>query len=163
MTAIDDLLAANREFAATFTPVSANPRVAIVICMDARIDPIRAMGIPAGQAHVLRNGGGRLVDAVRSLVISQERLGTEEDAIVHHTQSGMLTFTDDQLRVRLRKRGITGVDDMEFHPFADLEESVRDDLALYRRTPVLRQDIPVRGFIYDVATGKLSEVTARAS
>jgi carbonic anhydrase len=159
MTAIDALLAANSVFATDFVPVAAGaPRLAIVLCMDARIDPIRALGIPPGHAHIIRNAGGRVVEAFRSLAVSQQVMGTEEVAIVHHTECGMQTFTDEELRTRLRERLGTDTDQLEFHSFTDLQESVRYDLSLYRRTPFLRQDIPVRGFIYNVASGRLSEI-----
>jgi carbonic anhydrase len=115
------------------------------------------LGLREGDAHVIRNAGGRLADAVRSLAISQTLLATEEVAIIHHTDCGMVTFRDDDIRARLRARG-ADADHVAFLPFADLEQSVRDDIALYRATPMLRQDIPVRGFIYDVKSGRLNEV-----
>jgi carbonic anhydrase len=159
MTAIDEFLIANRHYASQFEPIPAGtPRVALVMCMDARIDPVRVLGIPPGHAHLIRNAGGRVVDAVRSLIISQQMLGTEEVAIVHHTECGMQALTDRELRARLRERFDAAADHLAFLGFSDLAESVRDDLALYRRTPFLRQDIPVRGFIYNVATGRLEEV-----
>ncbi len=161
VTAIDVLLTANRDFAAGFEPAAAaTPQVALVLCMDARIDPIRALGIPPGHAHIIRNAGGRLVDAIRSLIVSQHVIGTVEVAIVHHTECGLATLHEAELRSGLEQKLGTSAGDIEFHSFTDLEGSVRDDLALYRQTPFLRQDIPVRGFIYDVTTGLLSEVDA---
>lgn len=157
---IEQALEANRRYAETFTPGAAGaPRLAIVLCMDARIDPLRALGLPYGQANIIRNAGGRVADALRSLAISQRVLGSREVAIVHHTECGMMTFTDDEMRTRLRKE--TGVDASELavFTFRDLEDSVREDIELYRRSPFVRQDVPVRGFVYDVATGLLREVT----
>jgi carbonic anhydrase len=125
--------------------------------MDARLDPATFLGLHEGEAHVIRNAGGRAADAIRSLVISQQLLGTREVVVIHHTDCGMLTFTDDQLRQKLRDD--LGVQTTEaFLPFSDLEQSVRDDVAAIRTAPLLLKDVPVRGFIYDVRTGRLREV-----
>jgi carbonic anhydrase len=126
--------------------------------MDARIDPAKALGLEEGDAHVIRNAGGRIADAIRSLAISQELLGTEEVMIVHHTDCGMLTFNDEALRRRFKEHGIDA-DDVAFLPFSNVDESVRADLAAYARSPLLRHDIPVRGFVYDVKTGRVREVS----
>lgn len=160
MTVLDDLVSANRDYSSTFTlqPVSKDPRVALVLCMDARIDPWRAFGLHVGEAHVIRNAGGRLSDALRSIVISQTMLGTQAVAIIHHTECGMTTFTDASIRQRLREEREAIADNVAFLPFTDLEQSVRDDITLYRLSPLLRQDIELRGFIYDVNTGGLHEV-----
>ncbi len=162
MAVIDELLAANRAYAAAFRkgslPLPPARQVAIVVCMDARIDPARALGLTEGDAHVIRNAGGRMVEALRSLAISQQLLGTQEVMVIHHTDCGMLTFTDADLRARLRARLGADADHIAFLPFQDLEASVRDDLAAYRASPIVRQDVPVRGFIYDVGTGALHEV-----
>ena len=131
--------------------------VAVVTCMDARLDPAKFLGLQEGDAHVIRNAGGRAADAIRSLVISQQLLGTREVVVIHHTDCGMLTFTDDQLRQKLRDD--LGVQTTEaFLPFSDLEQSVRDDVGGIRTSPLLLKDVPVRGFIYDVRTGRLQEV-----
>lgn len=160
-SAIDAALEANRRYAESFDPSDAGqPKLAVVLCMDARIDPIRALGLRYGHAHIVRNAGGRMVDALRSLAISQRLLGTSEVAVIHHTECGMQTFTDDEMRARLRNESGIDAGDMVFHSFRDLEESVRDDLSIYRASTLVRQDIPVRGFVYDVATGSLREVMA---
>lgn len=159
MSAIDDILAANREFAKQFEPGPArSPRVAVVLCMDARIDPIRALGLPYGTANIIRTAGGRVVDALRSLAVSQAVLGSSELAIVHHTECGMAAVDDEQIRSRLTERGMVAPDGMVFHTFRDLEQSLREDLEVYRACAIVRQDIPVRTFVYDVATGALTEV-----
>jgi carbonic anhydrase len=164
MTVTDELLNANRGYAEKFhkgeLALPPSRRVALVVCMDARIDPARALGLEEGDAHVIRNAGGRVVDAIRSLAISQELLGTQEVAIVHHTDCGMLTFTDDALRERLRQSRGADADAIAFLPFRDVDQSVRDDLAAYEASPFVRHDIPVRGFVYDVKTGRLREVNA---
>jgi carbonic anhydrase len=125
--------------------------------MDARLDPAKALGLHEGGAHVIRNAGGRAADAVRSLVISQQLLGTREVVVLHHTDCGMLTFTDDQLRAKLRD-DLHQDTDMPFYAFPDLEQSVRDDVAYIKSSPLLLKDVPVRGFIYDVHTGRIHEV-----
>jgi carbonic anhydrase len=160
VTAIDDALRANLAFAASYEPATRlpQPKVAFVLCMDARIDPIRALGLPPGHAHIIRNAGGRVVDAIRSLVVSQSIIGTEEVAIIHHTQCGMATFTDAEIRQKLRAERQAIADNIAFLPFTDLEQAIRDDITFYRQSPLLRQDIPVRGFVYEVETGRLREV-----
>ena len=162
MAVIDELLEANRAYAAGFDkgtlPLPPARRIAIVVCMDARIDPGRALGLAEGDAHVIRNAGGRMADALRSLAISQQLLGTEEVMVIHHTDCGMLTFTDADLRAKLRDSLGADADHIAFLPFGDLEGSVRADLAAYRAAPIVRQDVVLRGFIYDVHTGALREV-----
>jgi carbonic anhydrase len=161
MAATDEFLRANETYAAGFTKgdLTAPPRrrVAVITCMDARLDPARFLGLEEGDAHVIRNAGGRAGDAIRSLVISQQLLGTREVVVVHHTDCGMLSFTDQQLRQKLHDE--LGADtDLEFLPFSNLEQSVRDDVATIRSSPLILQDATVRGFIYDVTTGRLQEV-----
>jgi carbonic anhydrase len=159
-SAIEAALAANRSFAAAFTPGStAMPKLSVVLCMDARIDPVKALGIQYGHAHIIRNAGGRMADALRSLAISQRLIGTTEVAVIHHTECAMMTFTDDDMRQRLRKEAGIIADHLAFLPFKDLEQSIRDDLQVYRTSPLVRHDVPARGFIYDVASGFLREVT----
>jgi len=161
---IDEILAANDKYAAEFSspnlPMPPARKVAVVVCMDARIDPERAFGLGLGEAHVIRNAGGRVSEAIRSLVISQALLGTEAVMVVHHVDCGMLTFNDQSLRDQLRKQHGADADAVAFLSFDDLDQSVRDDLQAYRLSPLVRQDIPVRGFVYDVNTGKLREIAA---
>ncbi len=164
MAVIDEFLAANRDYAASFDkgdlPLPPARKTAVVVCMDARIDPAKALGLQEGDAHVIRNAGGRVVEALRSLAISQQLLGTEQVAIIHHTDCGMLTFSDGDIRNKLRESLDADADHIAFLPFSDLEQSVRDDLKVYERSPIVRHDIPVRGFVYEVETGKLREVDA---
>ncbi|HEY8283997.1 MAG TPA: carbonic anhydrase [Chloroflexota bacterium] len=161
MPVTNELLQANEQYARHFTkgdlPAPPSRQIAVVACMDARLDPARILGLEEGDAHVIRNAGGRADDAIRSLVISQQLLGTREIVVIHHTDCGMLTFTDDQLRRKVREE--LGADtDMPFLSFSDLEQSVRDDVRALRASPLLLKNIPIRGFIYDVKTGRLSEV-----
>lgn len=162
MSQIERALGANQEYSAGFTqgglPLPPGRKLALVVCMDARIDPLAAFGLQIGDAHVIRNAGGRMAEALRSLAISQTLLGTEEVAVVHHTDCGMLTFTDEEIRDRLRRERGADADHVAFQPFRDLDESVRADLRAYRSSPLVRQDIPVRGFVYDVRTGAVREV-----
>ena len=161
MPVADEFVQANQQYAAAFDkgslPMPPRRHVAVVTCMDARLDPAKFLGLQEGDAHVIRNAGGRAADAIRSLVISQQLLGTREVVVIHHTDCGMLTFTDDQLRQKLRDDLGTQTTDA-FLPFSDLERSVRDDVAAIRTSPLLLKDLPVRGFIYDVRTGRLQEV-----
>jgi carbonic anhydrase len=163
MAEADAILLANARYSDGFDqgglPVPPARRLAILTCMDARIDPMRALGLELGDAHVFRNAGGRASDdAIRSLVISSQLLGTREFLVIHHTGCGMLTFTNDQLRAQLHDLG-RDASDIDFLPFSDLDESVRDDVTVVRASPLMPPDITVRGFVYDVATGRLREVS----
>lgn len=161
MSAADELLRANANHAASFTkghlPAPPARKVAIVTCMDARLDPVQFLRLREGDAHVIRYAGGRAADAIRSLVISQQYLGTREIVVIHHTDCGMLSFTDEQVRQKLHDELHVRAD-IPFLPFTDLEQSVRDDIALIRESPVVLPGVPVRGFIYDVRDGRLREV-----
>src|SRR6476469_7853887 len=128
------MLAANREFQGSFSegdkPMPPARKVAIVTCMDARIHPEQALGLEIGDAHIIRNGGGRASDdALRSLVISSRLLGTNEFAVIHHTDCGMVTFTTDDLRTKLKDETGADASNIDFLPFPDLEQSVSDDVA----------------------------------
>lgn len=162
MARVDELLAANESYAESFTkgdlPMPPGRKLAIVACMDARLDPARALGLEEGDAHVIRNAGGRAADAIRSLVISQRLLGTDEVVVIHHTDCGMLTFDNDTLRGICREQLGADASDIDFLPFGDLEQSVRDDVELIRSSPLIPNDIRVTGFIYDVKTGRIHEV-----
>lgn len=161
MSAVDEMLASNADFARGFQsgglPAPPSRRVAVLTCMDARVDPARALGLGPGEAHVIRNAGGvATADAVRSLLISQQLLGTEEIVVVHHTNCGMLGFRDDEVKDRVEAE--TGIrPDFALEAFTDLDGDVRQTLARLQASPFLRTD-RARGFVYDVDTGRLREV-----
>ncbi len=163
MAEIEKIREANRSFAERFdaggldTPPAR--RLVVLTCMDARLDPARFCGLAIGDAHVIRNAGGRASDdAVRSLIISSRLLGTNEFVVIHHTECGMLTFTDDDLRMKLRDETGADASHLEFLPFADLEQSVRDDVERLRADAFLPPDAIVSGHVYDVRSGQLREV-----
>ncbi|KAK6202485.1 putative carbonic anhydrase [Scheffersomyces amazonensis] len=161
MTVAEEFEAANVKYAANFDkghlPLPPGKQVAVVICMDARVDPAGILGLTEGEAHVIRNAGGRATDALRSVIISQRLLGTRELVIVHHTDCGMLTFNDGQLRDIVKKETGHNVDHFAFLPFSDLEQSVKDDVEYFKKNELVL-DVPISGYIYDVKTGKLNKV-----
>ena len=162
MTAIDEVLERNARFGAGFGAEvgHAQParRLAIVACMDARLDTFRALGLAPGDAHVIRNAGGVVIeDVIRSLVVSQRLLGTREIMLIHHTDCGMQTFTDDELKDAIQAD--TGqYPSFAFEPFADLEQDVRDSIARLEASPFIPHRDRIRGFVYDCDTGRLNEV-----
>ena len=163
MSVIDDLLQANARYAelhdAAGLPSPPARGVAIVTCMDARLVPSAVLGLQAGDAHVIRNAGGRTADALRSLVISQRLLGTTEVMVIHHRRCGMLGLANEDVRAKVRED--LGADDggIDYLPFADLEQSVRDDVALLRSSPLIGDEVTIRGFLYDEDTGRIEEVS----
>ena len=158
----DDLLGNNDRFAQAFDrghlDVAPSLRLAVVACMDSRLDVFAALGLDDGQAHILRNAGGVITDdVVRSLSISQRRLGTEEIILIHHTDCGMEKVTDDGFREELREA--TGMSpSFAIESFVDVEADVRQSIERLRNTPFLLHRDRIRGFVYDVDTGRLSEV-----
>ena len=163
MDVIDALVANNRAFAeslpARHLDVRPRRRLAIVTCMDSRLDVFATLGLEQGEAHVLRNAGGVITDdVIRSLAVSQRRLGTREVMLVHHTDCGMQTLTDDGFRAELQEA--TGLAPaFAIESFADLDADVRQSVLRVRRSPFLLHTGLVRGFVYDVDTHALREVT----
>jgi carbonic anhydrase len=161
VTVTDKYLAHNAEYANSFKgplPMPPSKHVAVVACMDARLDVYRLLGIHEGEAHVIRNAGGVVTDdAIRSLAISQRLLGTKEIILIHHTDCGMLTFNDDDFKHDIQKE--TGVKPpWAAEAFPDLAEDVKQSLRRIENSPFVTKHESVRGFIFDVATGKLTEV-----
>jgi len=165
MSSTDESLKANAEFARDFElgslPKQPAKKLAIIACMDARLTVEQILGLQTGDAHIIRNAGGIVSDdALRSLIISNHLLGTTEILIINHTDCGMLTFKDQDLRQKLKAE--TGVDatvPTDFHTFNDLAENVREQVRRVRTHPWIPKGISVRGLIYDVKTGQLNPVT----
>ena len=163
MASYEEFLAANRQYASAFDrgdlPMPPARHVAVLTCMDARLHPEKFLGLDVGDAHVIRNAGGRASeDAIRSLVISERLLGTTEIVVIHHTDCGMVTFTNQQLADKIKQDLGVDVKGRDFLPFTDLEQSVRDDVATLRQSPLIPQNISIAGAIYDVHSGKVQEV-----
>lgn len=161
-TVTDDLVRNAEQWAAAFDTPFPTPRparkVAVVACMDARLDLFGILGLRPGDAHVIRNAGGVVTDdVIRSLVISQRKLGTEEIVLVHHTDCGMLTFTEDEFRTELEQE--TGMrPTWAAEAFSDLDADVRNSIHRIRTSPFVPHREHVRGFVYEVETGALREV-----
>ena len=162
MSVTDELLSNNARYAETFSgplPLPPSRHVAVVACMDARLNVYGILGLHEGEAHVIRNAGGVVTDdEIRSLAISQRLLGTEEIILIHHTDCGMLTFTDDGFKKSVQ-------DDTGIKPawaaeaFTDLDDDVRSSIGRIKTSPFIPNKGSVRGFIFDVTTGRLLEVT----
>jgi carbonic anhydrase len=163
MSVLDEVLAANEAFAANFgdgeLPAPPGRHLAIVTCMDARIVPLSAFGLKIGDAHVLRNAGGRVTeDVLRSLLVSTHALGVREIAVVHHTECGMAKVTDEQLRDTIERSTGNRPGAIAFHPILDPDADLRADVARLTRSELLPEGTQVRGFEYDVRTGRLRTV-----
>ncbi|MGE2723108.1 beta-class carbonic anhydrase [Mycolicibacterium pulveris] len=162
MSVTDEYLKNNEEYAKTFSgplPMPPSKHVAIVACMDARLNVYGMLGINDGEAHVIRNAGGVITDdEIRSLAISQRLLGTREIILIHHTDCGMLTFTDDEFKRSIQEE--TGIKPgWAPESFPDPAEDVRQSLRRIEASPFVTLHNSLRGFVFDVATGKLNEVT----
>ncbi|KAI5463381.1 carbonic anhydrase [Mariannaea sp. PMI_226] len=161
VSVVPEFEAANEKYAASFNkghlPLPPGRKVIALVCMDARLDPAKILGLSEGDAHVIRNAGGRAADALRSVIISQQLLGTQEIVIVHHTDCGMLTFSDADIKGKIRNELGEDADHIAFLQFPDLEQSVRDDVSILRKSSLVK-DVPITGYIYDVKTGKLIKV-----
>ena len=162
MSATDELLRNAEQYAASFDkadlPIPPAKRVAVVACMDARLNPHALLGLSEGDAHVIRNAGGVVtLDGLRSLAISQRLLGTTEIVLIHHTDCGMLTFSDQDFHAQILAE--TGIKPLwAAEAFADLDTSVRQNIARIKAEPSIPSKDSVRGFVYDVKTGELREV-----
>ncbi|MDQ2760422.1 MAG: carbonic anhydrase [Actinomycetota bacterium] len=162
MSATDGLIKNAEAYEARFDkadlPMAPGRKAAIVTCMDARVNPYSVLGLKEGDAHVIRNAGGAVTDdAIRSLAISQRLLGTEEIILIHHTDCGMLTFSDDDFRSQIQKD--TGIrPQWAAETFPDVDEDVRQSVARVHASPFIPNKSSVRGFVYDVETGRLREV-----
>jgi carbonic anhydrase len=163
----EENLAANQQYAEKFAlghlPMPPARKLAVVACMDARLTVEQFLGLKTGDAHIIRNAGGLVTeDALRSLIISSHLLGTRIYYVIQHTDCGMLTFTDEKLREKLKTETGHDASHLHFHSFSDVEKSVKKQLQTIRSNPFLPRDIDVHGFIYDVRTGKLREIRETA-
>jgi carbonic anhydrase len=163
VSSTDELLANNESYAAGFDkadlPLPPGKKVAVVACMDARLNVYSALGLQEGDAHVIRNAGGVVTDdGIRSLAISQRLLGTEEIILIHHTDCGMLTFTDDAFKASIEQE--TGIKpEWAAEAFGDLDADVRQSIARIKASPFIPRKDSIRGFVYEVETGRLREVS----
>jgi carbonic anhydrase len=166
MSSTDDAVKANESYAQSFKlgalPIPPARKLAIVACMDARLTVEQLLGLKTGDAHIIRNAGGIATeDVIRSLIISHHLLGTQEFIIINHTDCGMLTFKDEELEAKLEAAtNAAAVSPQRFYAFPDLEKNVRQQIQRVKSHPWIPANISVRGFIYDVKTGKLKEVVA---
>ena len=166
MSVTDEFLKANEDYASNFSKGGrAMPparKVAVVACMDARIETGRLLGLEEGDAHVIRNAGGVVTDdVVRSLAISQRLLGTEEIVLIHHTDCGMLTFKDDEVKDQIEED--TGLrPQFALEAFSDLSDDVRQSVRRIKASPFVPHKDRIRGFVYDVDSGRLNEVPSEA-
>ena len=162
MSVTDELLANNARYAESFTgplPLPPSKHIAVLACMDARLDVYRVLGLAEGESHVIRNAGGVVTDdAIRSLAISQRLLGTKEIVLIHHTDCGMLTFTDEEFRSSIEEEvGIRP--HWHSEAFPEIEADVKASLQRIRDSAFIPDRSSVRGFVFDVATGRLTEIS----
>ena len=163
MSYFEQFMQANRAYVALHgqlnLPIKPKTRVAIVTCMDSRLHVAQALGLALGDAHILRNAGGRVTDdMIRSLVISQQQMGTREIVVLHHTDCGAQTFQNEEFQEHLKTELGVDVSGQDFLPFQDVEESVREDMQLLRESPLIPDDVVISGAVYDVDTGRMIEV-----
>lgn len=161
MSVTDEYLANNARYAESFSgplPLPPSRNIAVVACMDARLNVYAILGLGEGESHVIRNAGGVVTDdEIRSLAISQRLLGTKEIILIHHTDCGMLTFTDDEFKRSIQDE--TGIKpEWAAESFKDLDEDVRQSIARIKASPFIVHKDAIRGFVFDVATGRLNEV-----
>ncbi|HJT01397.1 MAG TPA: carbonic anhydrase [Terriglobales bacterium] len=165
MSATDEVLRANEAYAKAFKlgslPKPPARKLAVLACMDARLSVEQFLGLKTGDAHIIRNAGGVVTeDALRSLIISHHLLGTQEILVINHTDCGMLSFSEEELRTRLeRTTGKTAVVPAYFHSFRDVEDNVHRQMQRLRWHPWISSSVTVRGFVYEVETGRLREVS----
>jgi carbonic anhydrase len=165
MSVTDEAVQANRRFAQSFTrgelPRKPARRLAVLTCMDARLQAEAFLGLQIGDANVIRNAGGRASeDAIRSLIVSSYLLGTNEYMVIHHTDCGMLGLDDNALRSRLEAETGASASHIDFLPFSDLDQGVRDDVQRIRDSPHIPETVTVTGFVFDVHTGMLRRIEA---
>ncbi|KAF3911611.1 hypothetical protein AA313_de0200857 [Arthrobotrys entomopaga] len=158
----DNLLANNANYAANFTKgdlaLPPAKKYLVLTCMDARIDPAAALGIELGDAHVIRNAGASAVDGLRSVIISQQLLGTAEILLIKHTGCGMLTFTNEDAHAIVQKHLGEDASGIDFLPFSDLEQAVKDDVEYLKKSKFVPESVKISGWVYQVETGKVVNI-----
>ena len=163
MTQLESIKSQNEEYAKSFKhgdlPLPPSKKIAVLACMDARLNVNDLLGLGIGEAHIIRNAGGIATeDAIRSLIISHELLGTEEFFVINHTDCDMLIFSDQVLQKKISEKYNSDASGIIFHSFDDLEENVKKQVAKIRNTPFLLDAASVTGFVYDVRTGRIKEI-----
>ena len=163
MSYFENLLKANQAYVELHgdlhLSIKPKTKVAIVTCMDSRLHVAPALGLALGDAHILRNAGGRVTeDMIRSLVISQQQMGTREIVVLHHTDCGAQTFNNEDFQEHLKCELGVDVSGQDFLPFQDIDESVREDMKLLRECPLIPDDVIISGAVYDVDTGSMREI-----
>ncbi|MGT2934117.1 beta-class carbonic anhydrase [Streptococcus catagoni] len=163
MSYFEKLMSANKAYVElhgkAHLPLKPKTKVAILTCMDSRLHVAQALGLALGDAHILRNAGGRVTeDMIRSLAISQQQMGTREIVVLHHTDCGAQTFTNESFARHLKEELDVEASDFDFLPFEDVEESVRTDIALLKNSPFIPDDVEINGAVYDVDTGRMTQV-----
>ncbi|KAH9921905.1 carbonic anhydrase [Fomitopsis serialis] len=163
-----EFVEANEKYAATFgekgkLPIHPAKKLAVVTCMDARLDLYAQLGVKEGDAHIIRNAGGIAKDALRSIIISQRLLGTREIAIIHHTSCGMLSFQTPQLRAIVKESdpsnpALQAVDEIDFLEFPNLEQSVKEDVKWLKENPLVLPETQISGWVYSVETGRVRQI-----
>ncbi|KAG0703167.1 carbonic anhydrase [Suillus ampliporus] len=164
-----DFKQANERYAANFgdngkLSIPPSKNLVVVTCMDARLKPEEFLGLNLGEAHIIRNAGGLAKESLRSIIISQRLLGTKDVLVIHHSDCGMLTFTDEQLRSKVinahpgNATVSEAVNGLQFGPFPDLDSSVKDDVAFLKNHPLVLKEGNITGWVYEVETGKIREV-----
>ncbi|KAL4243170.1 Carbonic anhydrase [Abortiporus biennis] len=168
MSVYKEFIEPNNAYVANFgdkgkLPLPPAKKLAIVTCMDARINVYAELGINEGDAHIIRNAGGSAKDALRSIIISQRLLGTREIAVFHHTGCGMLTFNTPGLRKLVKDAdpenpGVNAIDNIDFLEFPEIEQSVKDDVAFLKENPLVLKESTITGWVYEVETGKIRQI-----
>ncbi len=164
MTQLELIKSQNEKYAESFKDgglsIPPSKKIAVLACMDARLNVNEILGLGIGEAHIIRNAGGIATDdAIRSLIISHELLGTEEFIVINHTDCGMLTFSDEDLQKKISEKYKSNASGIVFHTFDKLEENVKRQVEKIRNTPFLADTVSVNGFVYDVKTGRIKEIT----
>ena len=164
MTQLESIKSQNEKYAKSFKDgdlsIPPSKKIAVLACMDARLNVNELLGLGIGEAHIIRNAGGIATDdAIRSLIISHELLGTEEFIVINHTDCGMLTFSDEDLQKKISEKYKSNALGIVFHSFDNLEENVKRQVNKIRNTPFLVDAVSVNGFVYDVKTGRIKEIT----